>query len=95
MEYRQFGGSGLKVPALSFGTGTFGGTNAFFSKWGTTDVAKAIWLIDICFDAGVNFFDSADNYSGGAAEEILGQALKGRRQNAIISTKSTFPAGDA
>ena len=61
---------------------------------GTTDVAEATRLIDICFDAGGNFFDSADNYSGGAAEEILGQALKGRRQNAIIATKSTFPAGE-
>jgi aryl-alcohol dehydrogenase-like predicted oxidoreductase len=94
MEYRQFGGSGLKVPALSFGTGTFGGTNAFFNKWGTIDVAEATRLIDICFDAGVNFFDTADNYSSGAAEEILGQALKGRRQDAIIATKSTFTAGE-
>jgi aryl-alcohol dehydrogenase-like predicted oxidoreductase len=94
MEYRQFGGSGLKVPALSFGTGTFGGTNEFFRKWGATDVAEATRLVDICLDAGVNFFDTADNYSGGAAEEILGQALKGRRQNALISTKSTFTSGE-
>ena len=93
MEYRQFGRSGLRVPVLSFGTGTFGGTNAFFERWGKTDVEQASRMVDMCLDAGVNFFDTADIYSQGASEEILGQALKGRRTKAIISTKATFPAG--
>jgi aryl-alcohol dehydrogenase-like predicted oxidoreductase len=94
MEYRQFGRSGLKVPVLSFGTGTFGGTNEFFQRWGQTDVAEATRLVDLCLDAGVNFFDTADIYSGGASEEVLGQALKGRRERALISTKATFPMGE-
>jgi aryl-alcohol dehydrogenase-like predicted oxidoreductase len=94
MEYRQFGRSGLKVPVLSFGTGTFGGTNEFFEKWGRTDVAEATRLVDLCLEAGVSFFDTADIYSDGASEEILGQALKGRRSRALISTKATFPVGE-
>ncbi|KAB1073703.1 aldo/keto reductase [Methylobacterium planeticum] len=94
MEYRQFGRSGLKVPVLSFGTGTFGGTNEFFQRWGQTDVAEASRLVDLCLEAGVNFFDTADIYSQGASEEILGQALKGRRNQALISTKATFPVGE-
>ena len=76
MEYRLLGGSGLKVPVLSFGTGTFGGSSEFFKAWGASDVAEATRLTDICLDAGLTMFDSADVYSGGAAEEILGQALK-------------------
>jgi aryl-alcohol dehydrogenase-like predicted oxidoreductase len=94
MEYRLLGGSGWKVPALSFGTGTFGGTNEFFKAWGASDVAEATRLVDICLDAGVTMFDSADIYSDGNAETILGQALKGRRNKAIISTKATFRSGD-
>jgi len=94
MEYRQFGGSGLMVPALSFGTGTFGGGNEFFERWGQTDVDQATRLVDICLDHGVNFFDTADIYSQGASEEILGAALKGKRDRALISTKATFPKGD-
>jgi aryl-alcohol dehydrogenase-like predicted oxidoreductase len=93
MEYRQLGGSGLKVPALSFGTGTFGGRGELFQAWGATDVAEATRLIDICLEAGINMFDSADIYSGGASEEILGQALKGRRDQVLISTKATFRSG--
>jgi aryl-alcohol dehydrogenase-like predicted oxidoreductase len=93
MEYRQLGRSGLKVPALSFGTGTFGGTNEFFRRWGETDVKEASRLIDICMEAGVNFFDTADVYSQGASEEILGKALKGKRDKALISTKATFAMG--
>lgn len=93
MEYRLLGRSGLKVPALSFGTGTFGGVGQMFSKWGSTDVAEAKRLIDICLDAGMNFFDTADVYSAGASEEILGEALKGRRHQALISTKATFTTG--
>lgn len=94
MEYRQLGRSGLKVPAMSFGTGTFGGTTEFFKTWGSTDVKEASKLVDICMDAGVNFFDTADIYSAGASEEILGQALKGKRDRALISTKATFSMGD-
>lgn len=93
MEYRQLGGSGLMVPALSFGTGTFGGGNDFFKAWGTTDAAGATRLVDVCLDAGLTMFDSADIYSGGLAEEILGQAIQGRRDRVLISTKGTFRSG--
>ena len=93
MEYRQLGRSGLKVPALSFGTGTFGGSNEFFERWGQTDVDEATKLIDICVDHGVNFFDTANIYSQGASEEILGAALKGKRNRVLIATKATFPKG--
>ncbi len=79
MEYRQLGGSGFKVPVLSLGTGTFGGSNEFFKAWGASDVAEATRLVDICLEAGLNMFDTADIYSDGLAEEILGQAIKGRR----------------
>jgi aryl-alcohol dehydrogenase-like predicted oxidoreductase len=94
MEYRILGGSGLKVSALSFGTGTFGGGDEFFKAWGETDVAEARRLIDICFDAGVNLFDTANVYSHGQSEEILGKALEGKRDKALISTKATFSMGD-
>jgi aryl-alcohol dehydrogenase-like predicted oxidoreductase len=94
MEYRQLGGSGLKVSALSFGAATFGGGNEFFRAWGSTDVAEASRLIDICLEAGVNLFDTANIYSRGLSEEILGEALQGRRDKVLISTKATFPMGD-
>lgn len=94
MEYRQLGKSGFKVPALSFGTGTFGGEGDFFKKWGATDVKEASRLLDICLDHGVNFFDTANIYSQGASEEILGAALKGRREQSLIATKATFSMGD-
>jgi len=93
MEYRQLGGSGLKVPVLSFGTGTFGGTTEFFQSWGQSDVKEATHLVDICLEAGLTMFDSADIYSQGVAEEILGQAIKGRRDKVLISTKGTFRMG--
>ncbi len=93
MEYRQLGRSGLKVPVLSFGTGTFGGVGEMFARWGDTDVAQAKRLVDVCLEHGLNFFDTADVYSRGASEEILGQALKGRRDQALISTKATFTMG--
>lgn len=93
MEYRQLGGSGFKVPVLSFGTGTFGGKGALFQAWGSTDVAEASKLVDICLEAGLTMFDTADIYSAGAAEEILGQAIKGRRDQVLISTKGTFRSG--
>lgn len=94
MEYRFLGRSGLKVSVLSFGAGTFGGTGPLFSAWGTTDVAEARRLIDICVDAGVNLFDTADVYSSGASEEVLGAALDGRRESVLISTKTSLPMGD-
>jgi aryl-alcohol dehydrogenase-like predicted oxidoreductase len=93
MEYRLLGGSGLKVPALSLGTATFGGGNEFFRAWGTTQVEEAKRLVDVALDAGLNMFDSADAYSGGLAEEILGQAIAGRRDKLLISTKATFRTG--
>jgi len=93
MEYRKLGGSGLMVPALSLGTGTFGGNNEFFKSWGATQVEEASRLVDICLEAGLTMFDSADVYSGGQAEEILGQAIKGRRDQVMISTKATFRSG--
>jgi aryl-alcohol dehydrogenase-like predicted oxidoreductase len=94
MEHRRLGRSGFTVPVLSLGTGTFGGSNEFFKAWGSTDVAEATRLVDICLEAGLTMFDSADIYSEGAAEEILGAAIKGRRDKVIISTKATFRAGD-
>ena len=94
MEFRQLGRSGFKVPVLSLGTGTFGGGGEFFKAWGQTDVAEATRLVDICLESGLNMFDSADVYSQGMAEEILGQAIKGRRDQVIISTKSTFAHGE-
>ena len=94
MEHRQLGRSGLQVPVLSFGTGTFGGKGAFFEAWGSSDVAEATRLVDVCLEAGLTLFDSADIYSAGAAEEVLGAAIKGRRDRVLISTKATFRAGD-
>jgi aryl-alcohol dehydrogenase-like predicted oxidoreductase len=93
MEYRQLGRSGLKVPVLSLGTGTFGGTTEFFGRWGKTDVEEARKMVDISLDAGINFFDTADIYSQGNSEAILGQALQGRRDQVLISTKATFSMG--
>src|SRR6202453_3149409 len=93
MEYRTLGKSGFLVPVLSFGTGTFGGGGEFFKAWGSSDVAEATRLVDICLEAGLNMFDTADVYSSGAAEEILGQAIKGRRDQVLISTKGTFRTG--
>jgi aryl-alcohol dehydrogenase-like predicted oxidoreductase len=96
MEHRRLGASGFSVPALSFGTATFGGKGEFFSQWGATDVDEARRLIDICMDAGVSMFDSADIYSDGAAEQVLGQAIKHHKRDALIlSTKATFRSGEA
>jgi len=94
MEYRSLGKSGLTVSALSFGAGTFGGSGPLFSAWGNTDVEQARRLIDICLEAGVNLFDTADVYSDGASEEVLGAAIKGRRDQVLISTKTGLPMGD-
>src|ERR1044072_3744107 len=79
MEHRRLGASGLKVPALSFGAATFGGRGPFFSEWGSTGAAEARRIVDLCLDAGVTLFDTADVYSEGASEQVLGQAIKGRR----------------
>ncbi len=93
MEYRQLGYSGLRVPALTFGTGTFGGGNEFFKAWGSTDVAEASRLIDICLEVGVNMFDTADVYSNGLSEELLGKAVERKRDQLLIATKASFPTG--
>ncbi len=94
METRRLGHSGFSVPVLSFGTGTFGGGGEFFKAWGSTGPDEATRLVDICLDAGLNMFDSADIYSGGRAEDVLGHAIRGRRDKVIISTKATFRAGE-
>src|ERR1700733_7226690 len=94
MDTNRLGHSGLRVPALSFGTGTFGGGNDFFKAWGSTDAGGASRLIDVCLDHGGSLFDSADVYSARPAEKILGEAIKGKRNRVLISTKATFPMGD-
>jgi aryl-alcohol dehydrogenase-like predicted oxidoreductase len=94
MEYHQLGNAGLRVPVLSLGTGTFSGTNEFFNRWGNTNVPEASRLLDICLGHGLNFFDTANVYSHGAAEEILGAALRERRSRALLATKATFLMGD-
>jgi aryl-alcohol dehydrogenase-like predicted oxidoreductase len=94
MEYRLLGHSGLRVPVLSFGTGTFGGGDEFFRAWGQTDVQEAKRLVDICLEAGANLFDTADVYSHGLAEEILGKAIEGRRLDILISTKCADRVGN-
>lgn len=94
MEYRLLGGSGLKVPALTLGTATFGGGNEFFRKWGSTDVAEATRLISVALDGGLNMVDTSDSYSYGLSEEILGQAIKGRRDKLLVATKIGNKVGD-
>jgi aryl-alcohol dehydrogenase-like predicted oxidoreductase len=94
VDYRQLGSSGLRVPVLSFGTGTFGGTGPLFGAWGRSDEMEARRLVDICLDAGITLFDTADVYSNGASEAVLGAAIKGRRDQVLISTKTGLPMGD-
>jgi aryl-alcohol dehydrogenase-like predicted oxidoreductase len=93
MEYRQLGGSGLRVPVLSFGTSSFGGIGELFKAWGATEVEEARRMTDMCLEAGINLFDTADVYSDGRAEEILGKAIEGKRNQLLISTKATFRLG--
>lgn len=93
MEYRRVGHSGLVVSELSFGAATFGGVGEFFGAWGDTDVDAARRMVDMCLDAGVTLFDTADVYSEGASEEVLGAALRGRRDDVVISTKAALPTG--
>lgn len=94
MEYRRLGRSGFKVPALSLGTGTFAGKGELFKAWGEVDVKEATRMVDVCLEYGANLFDTADIYSRGAAEEILGKAIKNRRDKVLISTKGTFRFSD-
>lgn len=94
MEHRQLSGSGLRIPVFCFGTATFGGKGDFFKAWGSTDTSGARRLIDVCLDAGLNFFDTADGYSEGMSEEILGKALEGKRNQVLLATKGTFPVGE-
>src|SRR5687768_14154153 len=93
MEFRQLGKCGLRVPAFALGTATFGGGNDFYRAWGNTDVAEAKRLVDLCLDAGVSFFDTANSYSTGRAEEILGAVIEEHRPNVLLATKATFPIG--
>ncbi len=92
MEYRHLGGAGLKVPVLTFGCGTFGGVGVL-KAWGASDEREAGRLVDVCLEAGLNMFDTADIYSDGRSEEVLGAAIKGRREKVLISTKGGIPAG--
>lgn len=93
MEYRQLGGSGLKVSVLGLGTSTFGGIGDLFKAWGSTEVDEARSMVDACLEAGVNLFDTADVYSSGRSEEILGKAVEGKRSQLLISTKAAFRLG--
>ncbi|MBF6451377.1 MULTISPECIES: aldo/keto reductase [Nocardia] len=93
MDYRRLGASGLLVPALSFGAGTFGGRGELFGAWGDTDAQQARRMVDVALEAGVTMFDTADVYSDGASEEILGQAIRGRRDRVLLSTKASLPTG--
>ena len=94
MDYRPLGASGLTVPVLSFGAGTFGGSGPLFGAWGNTEGDDARRMVDICLDAGVTLFDTADVYSNGASEKVLGEAIQGRRAHVLISTKLGLPMGD-
>jgi aryl-alcohol dehydrogenase-like predicted oxidoreductase len=94
MEYRRLGASGMTVPLLTLGAATFGGSSEFFKAWGSTDVAGARRMIDLCLDAGVSMFDTADVYSNGTSEQVLGEAIKGRRDKVLVSTKATFRFAD-
>ncbi len=93
MEYRRLGSSGFNVPALSFGTATFGGGNEFFKAWGASDDKEATRIVDLCLEAGLTLFDSADIYADGRSESVLGKAIAGRRDDVLISTKATFRSG--
>ena len=94
MEYRHVGESGLVVSELAFGAATFGGVGDFFGAWGDTDVDGARRIVDMCLQAGITLFDTADVYSDGRSEEVLGAALRGRRDDVLISTKAALPTGD-
>jgi aryl-alcohol dehydrogenase-like predicted oxidoreductase len=84
MDYRRLGRSGLKVSEICLGTMTFGNG---------ADQDEASRMVGAAFDAGVNFFDTANSYVGGVSETMLGEALKGRRQNAVVASKVFNPMG--
>jgi aryl-alcohol dehydrogenase-like predicted oxidoreductase len=92
MEYRALGKSGLRVSVLTMGTMTFGGRGGF-AQVGSTDVDQARRQVDMCLDAGINLIDTADVYSGGLAEDILGEVLRGRRDNVLVATKVRMTMG--
>jgi aryl-alcohol dehydrogenase-like predicted oxidoreductase len=94
LEYRRLGGSGFKIPALIFGTATFGGGNEFFKKWGNTDVKEATSLVDAAMEMGCTMFDTADAYSAGLSEQILGKAVERRRDKVLLATKTGMAMGD-
>jgi len=94
MEHRLLGSSGFKLPVLGFGAGTFGGQGPLFGAWGNTGESEARRMVYLCLERGVTLFDSADVYSDGASERVLGAALRGRRDAAIVSTKISLRAGD-
>src|SRR5436190_8012262 len=93
MEYRRVGDSGLVVSELSFGAATFGASGEFFGAWGDTGLDQARSIVDQCLEAGITLFDTADVYSDGASEEVLGAALRGHRDDVLISTKASLPTG--
>ena len=93
MDYRQLGNSGLRVSALTLGTMTFGGRGNFAAV-GSTDVAGARRQVDLCLDRGINFIDTADVYSDGLSEDIVGEVLKDRRDRALLATKARMPMGE-
>jgi aryl-alcohol dehydrogenase-like predicted oxidoreductase len=93
VEYRQLGRTGLQVSALTLGTMTFGGRGGF-EHVGTTDRADARRIVDRSLDAGINLIDTADVYSSGLSEEILGSAIEGRRDRLLVATKARFRTGD-
>ena len=90
MEYRQLGRSGLKVSTMTMGTMTFGGEGGF-ANVGNTDIDEARRLIDVCLERGVNLIDTADVYSQGTSEQIVGEAVKGRRDDVLLATKVRMP----
>ena len=93
VEYRQLGRSGLRVSTLTLGTMTFGG-QGMFGNLGNTDVEGAKRQIGMARDAGVNLIDTANMYSTGRSEEIVGKAVEGFRDELLLSTKVRFPMGD-
>ena len=93
MEHRRLGNSGLMVPALTFGTVSFGGNKDEPTSWGSIQAKEATRIVDICLESGLSMFDSADVYNAGRSEETLGHAIKGRRDKVLISTKATFRMG--
>ncbi|WP_263410423.1 aldo/keto reductase [Terriglobus tenax] len=95
MEYRLLGNSGLRVSELCFGAGTFGRNNEFFNAWGLVEGAEAKRIVDLCVDAGINFFDTADVYSNGESEKVLGESIAHLdRSQLVIGSKATFRLGE-